>query len=365
MFTIPRDDFIAAVTQARGATARSGMPILECVLVSADKGKHVTISGTDMQISYEETIKSVPDRKDRVCVTAAHLHGLLRTLPASDVICTVLDNHWLQIQSGRSTFKLMGLSPADWPAQDVATPGEAVAVKSADLSDLINRVAYSVSQDEARVNLSGALMIKDGGFRMVSTDGHRLTTAATTGIDLGLPAKGIIVHRRGIAEIQKMLGRFDEVSVSTTKDHIIVAAGPARIAVKLSNVTFPPYQAVIPATSKRWTKVHRRDLIDALQRAVVMAPEKTCAVKITLDGAAMRLEADNPDRGTASQTIDVETTGGGDEAWTAGFNARYLLESASSMACEYVRIGSTGPLEPIVMVDDAEATKAVVMPMRI
>jgi len=60
------------------------------------------------------------------------------------------------------------------------------------LERLIRRTIYSVSTDETRPALNGALFqIRDGELRVVATDGHRLSKASCT------PAGGIPTPPKG------------------------------------------------------------------------------------------------------------------------------------------------------------------------
>jgi DNA polymerase-3 subunit beta len=258
----------------------------------------------------------------------------------------------------------MGLPENDFPELPSSKGVKFVQVPGQALADLIQRTHFSVSTDEARVNLNGVLMESDGKTAtMVSTDGHRLTkyTRPLPGPKLG---KGIMIPRKGMLEIRRVLDRADdEVGFGATDQHLFIEAGNVTLAVKLSNVAFPPYKQVIPAAHQRRVSADREALLAALRQAEVMAPEKTATVRFQLEEGKLEFTADNPDLGVAHQELEVDYTG---EPLVAGFNARYLIDVLDAMGSQNVFLEFQGELDPCVLRPvDGPDYLGVVMPMRI
>ena len=264
----------------------------------------------------------------------------------------------------------MGMPETDFP--ELPDPGKAKGAKAVKfttiaghmLADLIQKTQFSVSTDEARVNLNGVLLECDGQTAvMVSTDGHRLTRyqCALNGPTLD---KGIIIPRKGMLEIRRVLDRVQgEVELGVGEQHLFVRAGELSLSVKLNNVTFPPYKQVIPTNHQRRVIVPREELLGALRRAEVMAPEKTATVRLALSEGKLELTADNPDLGVAHQELGIDYDG---EELVAGFNARYLMEVLEVVDTDQVALEFQGELDPCVVKPvDGPDFLGVVMPMRI
>ena len=159
------------------------------------------------------------------------------------------------------------------------------------------------------------------------------------------------------------VGLSPRTVVAVGDQHLFLRAGDLLLSVKLNNVVFPPYKQVIPAAHKREVTVGRDELVGALRRAEVMAPEKTATVRLRLSAGTLELTADNPDLGVAHQELSVQLDG---EPLEAGFNARYLMQALEVMDGEDVRLQFQNELDPCVIkpADDIDFL-AVVMPMRI
>ncbi len=349
------------------ADKRSTMPVLANVLLRATSDGHLVCAATDMLIGLTESIPATVKSTGSVTVGVKHLHGVVRTLPPGPVRLRGLDNHWVQLVAGRSEFKLMGMPESDFPELPEAGKGKKalpfVEVPGHVLADLITKTQFSVSTDEARVNLNGVLFECDGQIAtMVSTDGHRLTryTARFPGPQLD---KGIIIPRKGMLEIRRLLDRVQGDVGLAIGEHLFLRADELSMSVKLTNVVFPPYRAVIPTSHQRRVTVPREELLGALRRAEVMAPEKTATVRVSLSKGKLELTADNPDLGVAHQELSIDYDG---TALVAGFNARYLIEILEVIDGSECALEFQGELDPCVLKPvDGPDLLGVVMPMRI
>jgi DNA polymerase-3 subunit beta len=368
-FEIDQAKFSAALSAAVSVADKrsNNQPILASVLLQADTGG-VHITATDMQVSMREKVDARMVAGGSVCINVRYLLSVVSSLPSKPLRIKGLDNHWISVSVGRSEFKLMGQTASDFPelpdpgARATWSPASAPGMRS-----LIDKVAFSVSVDEARVNLNGMLLESTGARAIaVSTDGHRLTKYE---VDLTLPklAKSVIIPRRGLSELRKFVdkrgGDVECCIPDGAAGHLFVRDAGAMLSVKLSNVVFPPYEQVIPREVHKTATVDRAEFMSVLKRGIVMAPEKTATVKLALDKNAMTITADNPDLGVAQEEIEVEYSG---DEFIAGFNATYFLEALTVMTTAKVLLEFKGDLDPCVMRPvDGPDFLSVVMPMRI
>jgi DNA polymerase III subunit beta len=365
-FQIDQPRFLSALGLAQTVADKrsNNMPILANVLLRATKDNKLVCSATDMMISVTETIPVEVKTPGALTLSVRSLYNVVRTLPAKPLRIKGLENHWAQLNVGRSESKLMGQAPTDFPELPDPKGVRFTRVPGHTVADLIQKTQFSVSTDEARVNLNGVLFECNGETgTMVSTDGHRLTKLS---LPLAGPRleRGIIIPRKGMLEIKRVLDRLEgEVGLAVDGQHLYLQADELTLSVKLNNVVFPPYEQVIPREYKRRVTALRDELIAALRRAEVMAPEKTATVRVELDKGTLQLTSDNPDQGVARDEIEIEYQG---DPLVAGFNARYLIEVLEVMDTKQVYLDFQGELDPCVLrpVDGPEYL-GVVMPMRI
>jgi len=365
-FEIDQSRFISALGLAQTVADKrsNNQPILANVLLRATKDNRLICSATDMMISVTETIPVEVKAPGSLTLGVRYLHNVVRTLPAKPLRIKGLENHWAQLSVARSEFKLMGQAPGGFPELPDTRGIKFTRLPGHTLADLIQKTQFSVSTDEARVNLNGVLFESNGELgTMVSTDGHRLTKLSLPLVGPKLE-RGIIIPRKGMLEIKRVLDRVQgEVGLAVDGQHLYLQADELTLSVKLNNVVFPPYEQVIPREFRRRVTALRDEMIDVLKRAEVMAPEKTATVRVELDKGSLKLTADNPDLGVAHQEIEIEYQG---EPLVAGFNARYLIEVLEVMDTKQVHLDFQGELDPYVL-RPAEGPDylGVVMPIRI
>jgi DNA polymerase III subunit beta len=365
-FEIDQSRFLSALGLAQTVADKrsNNMPILANVLLRTTKDNKLVCSATDMMISVTETIPVEVKTPGSLTLGVRYLHNVVRTLPSKPLRIKGLENHWAQLSVGRSEFKLMGQAPGDFPELPDTRGVQFTKVPGHVLADLIQKTQFSVSTDEARVNLNGVLFESSGELgTMVSTDGHRLTKLSLPLVGPRLE-RGIIIPRKGMLEIKRVLDRIQgEVGLAVDGQHLYLQAEELVLSVKLNNVVFPPYEQVIPREFKRRVTAQRDEMIDVLKRAEVMAPEKTATVRLELEKDSLKLTADNPDLGVAIQEIEIKYTG---DPLVAGFNARYLIEVLEAMDTKLVHLDFQGELDPCVLRPfEGPDYLGVVMPMRI
>src|SRR5690606_28571570 len=284
-FEIDQARFLSALTLAQTvADRRSTMPVLANVLLRATTNDELVCCATDMMIALTETVPCKVSSPGSLTLGVRHLHNVVRTLPSGPVRIKSLDNSWAQIVASRSEFKLMGMPEGDFPELPDPAGVKLTEIASHKLVDLIDKTLFSVSTDEARLNLNGALFESDGKTAtMVSTDGHRLTKYSVP-LDGPQLSRGIIIPRKGMDEIRKVLNRAEGAcKLGVSDSYLFIEAESSMLSVKLNNVTFPPWQQVVPKDFQRRAGINREELISALRQAAVIAPEKTATVKLQLD----------------------------------------------------------------------------------
>ena len=376
--TIDHARLLAAVSAAASIAEKrsvAGSTSINGVLLDATR-KGITVTATDMLLTSSELLGVRVDTEvtteGGALVSARHLLDVVKTMPSGAIRLRSLENHWIEITARRSSFKLMGQAPSEFPEIPAAPKDkDFVKVPAAAITSQILATVASISTDEARVNLNGLLWESNGKRSVaVSTDGHRLTKI---GLDLaGGPKleRGVIIPRKGVTAIQALLARSKatdvELGFGGNTAWLYVRVGGQTLTIKLNNVVFPPYEQVIPTKVLREAVVDREELTVMLKRACVMAPEKTATVRLasTAKTKTLDLTADNPDLGTVSDSVELVSYTGGDIL--AGYNAHYLIEALSVMLTKHVKLTMQGELDPLVLQPvDGPDFLAVVMPMRV
>ncbi len=353
---------------------KSTMPILSHVLLEAKKGQLV-VSATDLDLAVSsEHDKSCEVLKEgSVAVSARHLYEIVRALPEQQVTLKKAHNNYLEVKSGPSEFRIVGLPAEDFPALPRFEKVPFADVEPAALLDMIERTFFAVSTDETRYNLNGVYFEPSAeALRLVATDGHRLSLVERKmGATFGLK-KGVILPKKGLQELRKLLAEAaesgeekPETKLGFVENSAIVRRPGVVLSMRLIEGLFPDYRQVIPKQGEKVVKLGRERLQETLRRVSLLSTDKAHAVKLELGKGTLKVLSQNPDLGEAKEEVPVEYQG---DALKIGFNARYLLDVLAVLKSKDVALELADDLSPGVVrgADEAdEGFTSVVMPMRI
>lgn len=357
------------------ASSRTSVQMAQFALLTATKDGQLTLQATDMELSLTARIDCVADTPGQVAIRARDFHDVVKSLRSETLTLTREDNHWVMLEAGTVRARLVGADPAAYPRIPSTVNVEPHKVRTTALQRMIDRVLFSVSSDEARPNLTGALIkiIDEGKLLCVSTDGHRLSKASmpvpfsTDGVSEDFKS-GVIVPRKGLDQLRRTM----DVTEGTTAfgieaTNIIFIYGNTTLTVRLIDGTFPNFDQVIPAPrpDNRAT-IGRKEFLDRLKFVSLFSNPKTNNVRINFEDDTCIISAQDPDRGEGEERIPIEYSAG---SVKAGFNHRYLTDILSVVDGDSVSVEMVDALSATVVRElegeDGEESLFIVMPMRI
>jgi DNA polymerase III subunit beta len=363
---IQQGAFLKGLALCQGiAERKSTMPMLANVMLVTEGESSLVCRATDLYTTITCQIEAKIERPGGVALNAKSLFDIVKNLPGTDIDVQVTENNHVELLSGPSRFRMVGLSAKDYPEIPAVpdTPFDPVPIPV--LSNLINRTLFSVSQDETRQHLSGVLVeCKGDVIRMVSTDGHRLSKAEEQ-ITGGWPLKeNILIPKKGIQELKRMLEANEGTSDLLVKDGMLFArSGSVVLSIRLIDSRFPPYEKVIPASCEKKLVVIRSALMDALKRVSLMSEDRNRGVRMVLEPQKLTIETNTPEVGEAKEDLELDYEG---EPLKIGFNAGYLIEALARVDSEEVFLEFNEELDPCVVKPvDSENFLGVVMPLRL
>ncbi len=376
--SISKKSFLRGLSRTHGvADRKSSMPILSNLLLSAEGKNALRLSATDLYLGVGATVHAEIKKGGMVAVSARTLFDIVKNLPEGDVTWTVGENHAAEIKCGKVRYKIPGMPGEDFPP--LPNPGkvEFVELDADVVGNLIAHTQFSMSADDTRPHLAGALFEGDGKIvRMVTTDGHRLSKAEVKLGD-GAPMLNfsMLVPNKGVVELKKLIedaksdrGKGEEgpltVGVATAGGSAFFRRDDVQLSVKLADEQFPPYGKVIPQQQDRRVVMGRVQILEALRRISLVASDKSGGVRLGIEQGTLRITSENPDVGEGSEELDVDYAG---SPLSIGFNARYLLDALSCMTSDEVALELSGELDPGVVKPLGEQVDyvGVIMPMRI
>jgi DNA polymerase-3 subunit beta len=372
-FTVDKQAFLSGLYKVQGIVdKKSTVNVLSHVLISAEADGTLQLTATDYDVLIIGRYVAEVLEPGRLAVNARSLFDVVKSLPDRPIQIRKLENNWAEVTSGRSHFKLMGISPADFPEFHGSASLSTIEVPKAMLSAMIDKTAFSVSTDESRLSLNGVFFrvrpSQGGALQLiaVSTDGHRLSkveVALSESAYDGDPAEAII-HRKGVFELKRMLdGPSPTARVAFVPPNVVFQSEGNTMYVRQIEESFPDYEKVIPAENAIRAVMSRSALSDAIRRIATLTSAKASIIKFDLQADQLLLWSSNPEAGEGRDAIDITLVG---QPIAVGFNYKYLLDVLNVLDGTEVVFEINDQFSPGVLYSpDDPAALFVIMPMRI
>lgn len=369
--SVSKNDLLKELTATQGVVERkTTIPILSNFLFEAT-GDKLSITATDLDLSLRTSCPAKVKKEGSCTIPARKLYDYVKLLADGDISIKLLENHWVQIRSGRSNTKMVGMARANFPALPLFPAESALQLPAQVLRQLIGRTIFSISNEESRYTLNGALLVlKPESLTMVATDGHRL--AHIEHANTKLPVSGelkVLVPKKAMAELSTLLNSTDAQTVEFAKDEstLFFRIGGRLLTSRQLTGQFPNYEAVLPRENNKFVTVHCDELSAAIQRVAQFADERSNAIRMRVEKNELKVSSSNTETGESEDSIETAYTG---DPMVIGFNSQYLLEflkvvGSGDVRFEFKDAQTAGQLRPDEAADSEYRYRYIVMPMRI
>lgn len=368
-FSVSKSDLVRELGLTQGVVERkTTIPILSNILVEADHDV-VWLTATDLELGIRCGCPARVKKEGAGTIPARRLLDYVRLLPDAEVQVKVAENQWASLVCGRSRTRIAGMSRESFPELP-AMPEPIAQVPLAALAEMIAGTIFSISAEESRFTLNGALLIlKEDGLSMAATDGHRLAVMQK---QLELPgltgAYRALLPRKAMSEIQKLAADDPSkpVEFSGDENHLFFRIEKRLLMSRKLSGNFPDYERVLPADDRPVAVLGREEFKSCIERVAQFADERSRTIRLEVAAGEVKVHSSLSETGESEETVPAEYSG---PAIDIGFNAQYLLDFLRSAGGDEVEFylkdsNSAGELRP--RGDSGGGLyRYVVMPMRL
>jgi len=376
--SVSRQDLLRELSATQSVVERkTTIPILSNFLLEAGSGEgegtdRLTITATDLDQSIRTSCAARVKKPGSCTIPARKLFDYVKLLPDGDISIKLMENHWVQIRSGRSNTKMVGMARANFPQVPEFPETGLTQLSAASIKGMISKTIFAISNEESRYTLNGALLIlKAESLSMVATDGHRLAHIEKTGESLKNISgeKKTLIPRKALAELQSLLADSDGEALDFYDDEhtLFFRLGHRVLTTRKLTGQFPNYEAVLPRDNNKFVVVRSEELMGSIQRVAQFADERSGAIKIRLEQNEMKISSSSTESGESEDTIESPYSF---DPIVVGFNSTYLIDflravgSSGEVRLEFKDAQSAGQMRPEDPAADFKY-RYVIMPMRI
>ncbi len=322
------------------------LPTLTNLHLTAKKPSTLIIEATDLEIGERIELKTKVEEDGDVLVNGRFLadaiHGLVE-----DNIHLITVNNTLQVQTKGVELEINITTKDDypvitWPQKELG--GE--KINSEGLTQILSKVAFSVSRDEIRPILMGVFF--DKGDEVVTTDGVRLSVykpSKSLGVtDTVLP----LGFLRELADLGK---ENIEMLHDIKKKRVIARAqkeeGEFWLQTQVIEGDFPKYKEIIPQDFKVSIVVDKDKFLQQLRTVMVVAKSNGNLIKMKVDKKEVILMAESSTYGSARGEMVAEIDGV--LTTVMALNGKFLQEAVSVIDDNFLAIKLNSNTSPLML----------------
>ncbi|MNQ78068.1 DNA polymerase III subunit beta [compost metagenome] len=374
--TILKDHLIESIGHvSKAISSRTTIPILTGIKIDATlSGVTLTASDTDISIqsftaSENSTMKIIElIQAGSVVLPAKFFVEIIRKLPAQLIEIEVRANFQTIIRSGSSEIQIMGLDPDEYPLLPEIEESKMLRLPSDMLKTMIKQTSYAVSTNESTPILTGVLWnITGDKLKFIACDRHRLASReVTVDNDLAQNLPNIVISGRTLNELSKILPDQNTlIDIVISDNQVLFKIQSILFYSRILDGTYPDTSKLIPQSFQTEMVVPTKELADAIDRAYLLSKEdKTNIVKmIMLEDKTIEISSSSSELGKVTEQIELQHITG--DLLKISFNSKYMLDALKVLDSEFIHIGFTGAMQPIIMKpQDSTSILQLILPYR-
>ena len=370
--TVNKEQIIEGLLKAAAIIpAKAGAQYLRSIWLKAEEGS-LSVMSTDANIEFTGRYPAEVAKPGLIGVQGRAFVDLVRQLPTG-VLHLTLDEASgnLLLEQGRRTYKLPVSGP-EWFQNFSAFPAENAVTWSGDfLQDILDKVGFCISDDDAMDAIACLCMKPRGNGRIdvCGLNGHQFALVSFTHDELAerLPESGMLIQKKYLQDIKKWLG-LDEIELNITDKRLYLRSldGAETLSLPRAAHEYPDYNifmSKLASEDMHPMTLSRKETIEALGRILIFNTESDRCTYMDLSVAEALLSAQGQDVGSANESLEVTYNG---DIKRIAFPTRNLLDVLGhfvSAKIDMMLTGSEGPCG-IRGADDAEYT-VIIMPMKV
>lgn len=346
-------------TTSRVSTKHITLPVLQCVLLDAQKNQ-LHIKATNLEIGIECTCDAKVSEEGMIAIPAQILLQTV-TLITEKTITLSTDGQVLHIEAGHSRSDIKGMNTQEFPSIP-AVAGEELKIDSKLFALGIKTSAFAASPSSIKPELGSIYIFQkqEHTLTFVATDSFRL-------VEKTVPQRGLVLENSILIPFKNALemARVAElvegdVYLYVSENQCALRAGGTYITSRLVTGSFPDYEQIIPKEFKVKVVTLTNDLAHALKKTSIFL-NKFQQLTLLISQNTFTLSSESSEAGSTTESISAAVEG---EDLTLSFNQRYLGEIIGHITDDSLKLRCAGVGRPMVIENVHDhSLRYLVMPM--
>lgn len=347
----------------KAVSAKSTMPILECLIIEASS-LGIKLISNDMEIGIETIVKGNIIKEGMVAINAKVFSEIIRRLPENEVNISTDDKYVTEITCEKSRFSIVGRSGEEFPALPEIEKENPLILSQFTLKEVIRQTVFSISDNESNKIMTGELFdIKKNELRVISLDGHRISIRKIF-MKEDYEDRKVIIPGKTLNEISKILsGEVSSlVNIYFTEKHALFEFDETVVVTRLIEGEYYRIDQMLSSDYETKVTINKKELLSCIERASLLIRETDKKpIIINIGDKNFKLSI-NTAIGSMKEEIDIDQEG---KEIVIGFNPKFLMDALRVIDDETVDIYLINPKAPCLIKDKDQSYIYLILPVNI
>lgn len=340
---------VAAAQRAQGSD--NALPILKNFLLEATPG-NIKITATNLEIAVQYAASGKVIQPGQVAVPSNAFYDLLNNLK-SDRLNIELKDRVLSLKTDNYDANIQCAPTDEFPViPKISNREHSFKIRGEVLKESLGQVAIAAQASDLRPELSSIFIsFSEEGLKLVATDSFRLaektlpnTTFESTfedNLEFMLPLKAA-------QELMRLIKDDEEVAFFKDDYQILFVGSQWELTSRLSEGSFPNYEAILPTDFRTEATVDRHDLQEALKVTSVFGSQlNDIVVRVMESSKALEVFSHNQTLGENRYRLPAKLAT--DAIKEITFNWRYLQDGLKVLSGDEVYLGLSEENKPAII----------------
>ncbi|MCX6793331.1 MAG: DNA polymerase III subunit beta [Candidatus Falkowbacteria bacterium] len=350
------------------AQKNASLPILNNILITAQAGV-INLITTNLELGITTTLRGKIDEDGSFTVDAKTISDYVALLNNEKIAISLVESELL-LECGSYKTKIKGSSAEEFPLIPKIERTEFVKINLNDFKKALSQVAFSVSSDEARIELSGVLFsLDDKAMTIVGTDSYRLAEKKieiennfSQNRQLIIPVKTVQELARIISSDQGDEEVVNEVLLYASDNQCLFVVGGTEIVSRLIDGHYPDYQQIIPQKQVCSASFSKDDVIRAVKAAAIFSRAGVNDINFSFSKSGLEISSASGQTGEHQAVVEGIVTGA-DTSIT--LNYRYVLDGLAALIGTSSVFSIIDDQTPCILQDESDKNyRYIIMPIK-
>ena len=350
----------------RAVATKTTMPILECLLFTADS-LGISVMANDGEMAVNTLIPSEKCEimePGTIAVEAKLFSEIMRKISSADDAEVMIssDGSLVEISCGKAFFRIQEKDPVQFPELPSVNENAKVVLSEFTLKEIVKDTIFSIALNDSNRMMTGELFeIKENMLTVIALDGHRVSIKNTF-LTASYDHVRTIIPGKTLSEVSRIISGDSEKSVVISFDtnYVSFRFDETLLLSRIIDGDYFRIESMLTADFDTKVTVNKKEFLDAIEQSTVLIREndrKPLVLKIEEGKLGLRV---NSLIGSLDASLPAEKSGAD---LMIAFNPKFLLDALRVIDEENVTLFMTNSKAPCFLRDEENTYIYLILPV--